>query len=91
MTIDDIDKPPRPKAEAPDVSRPRLGPGAPPLPPAKGRDETWAAFTYRLRTYHRALGNWKPTHGWSLHDRVNFLVEVDGAIGWAEKQKDPTP
>jgi hypothetical protein len=84
--IDSIPTVAPPQAEPPDTSRPRFGPGAPPLPPAKGRDESWGAYATRLEGYIRALGKWELTRGWSEHDRASFIEQARGALAHANKQ-----
>ncbi len=91
MAIDDIPTHAPPTTTQPDVSRPRLGPGAPPIPPARGREEAWAAYGARLRAYRRAVKAWPLTRGWSEHDRQNFLTQADGYLDWVGQQKDVTP
>ncbi len=71
--------------------RPRLGPGAPPLPPAKRPDEPWAAFTVRLAAYTEAVSAWQPTHGWTVADRAALVCEGEEALADARGRKDETP
>lgn len=86
MTVDRIDKPPRRMAPPIDTSRPRLGPGAPPLPPVRGREQTAGQFMFQLVVYCSRLKSWVLTRGWSEHDRASFIVEASDAMDAVERE-----
>ncbi len=75
----------------PTASKPRLGPGAPPVPPYRSIGETPADFIKRLRKYNRALLNWTPTYGWSERDRDGFLAQVGEYISWFTNAQNVSP